>query len=240
MVRLQKFLAESGVASRRKCEELIVSGVVKVNGEVVEILGSKVDPEKDKVTVQGKGVMRINKKRIYLFFKPVNVITTVSDPQERPCVGDYLKNIPERVFPVGRLDFDVTGLLILTNDGDFAEKLLHPRYEVERKYWALVEGDVTPDELSELCEGIELEDGIGQASAARILQQSPESRQRVGSVRGDESLVELVVTEGRKHFVKKILGAIGHPVIKLCRVSFGEYELGDLKPGEIVEFGFKN
>jgi 23S rRNA pseudouridine2605 synthase len=117
---------------------------------------------------------------------------------------------------------------------------LHPRYEVERKYWALVEGDVTPDELSELCEGIELEDGIGQASAARILQQSPESRQRVGSVRGDESLVELVVTEGRKHFVKKILGAIGHPVIKLCRVSFGEYELGDLKPGEIVEFGFKN
>jgi 23S rRNA pseudouridine2605 synthase len=122
MVRLQKFLAESGVASRRKCEELIVSGVVKVNGEVVEILGSKVDPEKDKVTVQGKGVMRINKKRIYLFFKPVNVITTVSDPQERPCVGDYLKNIPERVFPVGRLDFDVTGLLILTNDGDFAEK----------------------------------------------------------------------------------------------------------------------
>lgn len=231
-MRLQKYLASSGVASRRKAEEIIAAGRVIVNGQVVSELGVKIDPQNDSILVDGRPVIQAAPV-LYLMHKPRGVVTTMSDPQGRSCVGDLLWQLPERVFPVGRLDYDVSGLLLLTNDGDFANELLHPAYEVSRVYWAKVKGELLSSRKLALLEGVQLVDGPGSVDSVRQLKNSPRVEAMLGKAGPGETLLEVVVHEGRKHFVKNVLKAADLPVLSLSRVAFGEFALGDLAEGEI-------
>ncbi len=230
-LRLQVYLARSGVASRRKAESWILAGAVRVNGKVVQTLGSKVDIRSDEVTVNGRRVS-FEAHQLFLFNKPQGVITTLKDTHGRPCLGDYLKDFEERLFPVGRLDSDVSGLLLLTNHGEFADKLLHPRNEVPRVYQARVVGQVTKDTIDALKSGVTI-DGEKKRASAGILRSSPRAAKTLGGLRQGESYIELTVREGSKHFVKKLLTGVSHPVVRLARVRFGPYELGDLAIGQI-------
>lgn len=217
--RLQKVLAAAGIASRRASEELIVQGRVAVNGEVAS-LGDKVDPERDVVEVDGERVA-VDPERVYVMLnKPRGVITTVDDPEGRPTVMDLI-NLQMRLFPVGRLDQDTEGLLLLTNDGSLAHSLMHPSYEVERVYVALVPGPVRKRALSQLREGVPLDDGVARAKRARVLEDEQ-----------GKALVEIVMTEGRKREVRRMLGALGLSVERLARVAYGGVELGDLRQGK--------
>jgi 23S rRNA pseudouridine2605 synthase len=216
--RLQKVLAAAGVASRRACEELIAAGRVTVNGEVAE-LGSRCDPSEDVVELDGERV-NVDPDRVYVMLnKPRGVVTTADDPQGRPTVVDLVE-LPQRLYPVGRLDQDTEGLLLLTNDGELTHRLLHPSYEVERVYVALVPGPVRKRSLAQLREGVELDDGLARARRARVL----------GEERG-KALVELVLTEGRNREVRRMLGALGLTVERLARVAYGGVELGELRQG---------
>ncbi len=237
--RLQRYLAACGVCSRRAAEKLISAGRVSVNQKVVEELGTRVTPGVDVVAVDGRPVL-LEEKVIYLFHKPTNLITTMDDPQGRPCVGDVLQTLPQRVFPVGRLDSDVSGLLLLTNDGEYADRLLHPRHEVERLYIAVVRGDVTQRTIDRLLTGIELEDGMGKAARLRRLEPSKQLNERFDGIPQSCSILELGVREGRKHFVKRLLAASGHGVEKLSRIAFGPYELGGLPLEEIRQSSFRS
>jgi 23S rRNA pseudouridine2605 synthase len=220
--RLQKVLARAGLGSRRACEDLIREGRVTVNGQVAA-LGDRVDPRTDRVEVDGSRVPLDPELRYLVLHKPRGVVTTARDPQGRPDVSRYY---PEgvRVFPVGRLDRDTEGLLVLTNDGELANRLLHPRYGVEREYLAEVEGRPTERALSALRRGVELEDGPARVAAVR----------RVGDV-GERGAVRIVMTEGRKREVRRLLEAVGLPVRRLVRVRFGPIRLGRLGPGEVRE-----
>ena len=222
-VRLQKALANAGVASRRACEELITRGAVKVNGKLVVELGTKIDPTVDKVTVKGVPVV-LDTGRIYLALnKPAGVISTMSDEEGRPDLSQYVLDY-DRVYNVGRLDGETTGLLLLTNDGDLAHKLAHPSFGVEKTYIAKVSGSVTPAVIRELLAGFELEDGFIQADAARIM----EARQGF-------SLIEVVLHSGRNRIVRRMLDFVGHPVVGLVRKQFGPIHLGTLKSGAVRE-----
>ena len=217
--RLQKVLAAAGIASRRASEELIVEGRVEVNGEVAE-LGRKVDPEVDVVTVDGERV-NLDPERVYVMLnKPQGVVTTLDDPQGRPTVMDLI-NLPQRLFPVGRLDQDTEGLLLLTNDGELTNALTHPSYGVERTYVALVPGPVRGRTLGQLREGVELDDGLARPVRARVLE-----------TQRSKALLEVVMTEGRKREVRRMLGALGLHVERLARVNYGGVELGDLRQGK--------
>ena len=220
--RLQKVLARAGVGSRRACEDLIRQGRVTVNGRVAS-LGDQVDPRADRVDVDGGRVPLDPELRYLALHKPRGVVTTASDPQGRPDVSRYY---PEdaRVFPVGRLDRDTEGLLLLTNDGELANRLLHPRYGVEREYLAEVEGRPTDRVLAALRRGVQLKDG-----AAR-----PASVRRVGGS-GERGALRIVMTEGRKREVRRMLDAVGLPVRRLVRVRVGPIRLGRLRPGEVRE-----
>ena len=217
--RLQKVLGAAGIASRRASEELILEGRVEVNGEVAE-LGRKVDPQRDVVTVDGERV-NIDPERVYVMLnKPQGVLTTVDDPEGRPTVMDLI-NLPQRLFPVGRLDQDTEGLLLLTNDGELANALMHPSYEVERTYVALVPGPVRREVLARVRQGVELEDGLARPRSVRQLEQE---RSR--------ALLEIVMTEGRKREVRRMLGEVGLRVERLARVAYGGVEIGDLRQGK--------
>lgn len=217
--RLQKLMAAAGVASRRASEELIVQGRVTVNGEVA-VVGRKVDAATDEVRVDGERI-NIDPDRVYVMLnKPRGVLTTADDPQGRPTVFDLL-NLPQRLFPVGRLDQDTEGLLLLTNDGPLAHGLMHPSYQVERTYVALVPGPVRKKTLAQLREGVELDDGIARARRVRVIEHE----------RG-RALVQIVMTEGRKREVRRLFGAVGHTVERLARVAYGGVELGDLGQGK--------
>ncbi|MBP9838316.1 MAG: rRNA pseudouridine synthase [Proteobacteria bacterium] len=237
MIRLQKYLAQCGVSSRRKAEDLITQGKVIVNDQVISTVGVSIDPSVDTVVVNGKK-LKVQAPELYLFYKPKNVITTLDDPQKRKCVGDFLTDFKTRIYPIGRLDYNVQGLLLLTNDGEYANQLLHPKYEVERTYLAFVEGVVKESSLKSLKKGIELDDGIAKAKRVKILPLEEAGKFKHFTLPSKEncSLIELVAAEGRKHFVKRILAAIGHPVIELCRTAYGQYELGKMRPGEIKAF----
>lgn len=232
-VRLQKVLAQAGIASRRAAEKLITDGHVRVNGRIVRELGTKVVPGKDEISCDGVP-LEAEERQIYLFYKPKGVVTTLRDPQGRPTVQDYLKDVPVRVYPVGRLDFDVAGLLVLTNDGDFANELMHPRYGVERTYWAVVQGRPDEEDLASLRRGVRIGGAPAKAKHAALLEESMQTRKIFGALRQGQQIIELTVIEGRNHFVKRVLAAIDHPVKKLCRVSFGPYRLGALRPGEVT------
>lgn len=227
--RLQKYLAHCGVASRRHAEILITDGLVTVNGATVRELGVRVDPAHDVVRVRGERVVPTARKLYILMNKPVGVVTTVNDPHGRRVVLDLLpaRWREERVYPVGRLDHNTEGLLLLTNDGDLALRLTHPRYALPKEYHALVEGHPTPEELARLAEGILL---TGEAR--------PTAPARAWLLRGgdgDSSWVGLELHEGRNRQARRMFEAIGHPVIQLRRVRVGPLTLGDLAPGQTRE-----
>jgi len=220
-IRLQKLIAGTGLASRRKAEALIAAGRVMVNGRTVTELGTKVDPSKDHVKVDGKHLSAAQPFVYLMLNKPKNVVSTLDDPGGRTTVKDYLRGVSVRVFPVGRLDFDSEGLMLLTNNGDLAQAMLHPRYHVPKTYLIKVKGVLTDDEIRSLEQGVRLEDGMtGPAQVKKV--------RKVES----NSWLEITIREGRKHQVKRMLEAVGHPVIKLLRIRMGTISLGDLSPGE--------
>lgn len=228
LVRLQKFLAQSGVASRRKCEELMLGGDVVVDGEVVTRLGTKIDPSTAVIRVAGKRLPPISPHVYLAINKPTGVVSTMSDPQGRPTLTDLVADRPERLFHVGRLDTDTSGLILLTNDGDFAQRLAHPSFEVDKTYVAEVEGEVAKETLTRLLDGVTLEDGPVAVSRATLVSAGQ------GGAAG-RSIVELVIHEGRNRIVRRLLAEVGHPVRKLTRTRIGPVAVTGLKPGALRE-----
>jgi 23S rRNA pseudouridine2605 synthase len=223
-VRLQKVLAEAGIGSRRHCEELIGAGRVQVDEQVVRRFGARVDPERQVIRVDGK---RIPAKPglVYLAFnKPGEVLTAMSDDRGRRTITDYLGDRTERLFHIGRLDYETEGLMLLTNDGELAHRLAHPSFEVPKTYLADVGGPVPKDLGRRLATGIELDDGVATADRFRIVDRN-----------GTRALVEVTLHEGRKHIVRRMLAAAGHPVSRLVRTDVGPIKLGGLKPGRTRE-----
>ena len=226
--RLARFLAHAGIASRRHAEDLIAAERVKVNGEVVTIQGTRIDPERDEVLVDGK-VVRSEQAHVYLLLnKPPGYVTTSHDPQGRPTVLNLLPPALRalRVYPVGRLDRDTGGLLLLTNDGDFALRLSHPRYALEKSYRALMSGCPTEGELEKLRHGVTFREDDGS-----LFTTSP-ARVRIMRREGPDCWLELAIHEGRKRQVRRMLATIGHTVTKLERVAIGTLTLGDLPVGK--------
>jgi 23S rRNA pseudouridine2605 synthase len=220
-VRLQKVLAAAGVGSRRHCEELIGAGRVEVAGQIVRRFGARVDPENQIIRVDGK---RIPSRQdvVYLAFnKPVKVLTAMTDDRGRATITDFLGDRAERLFHVGRLDYDTEGLMLLTNDGELAHRLAHPSYEVAKTYLADVPGSVPRDLGRRLATGVELEDGVAVADKFRVIEQA-----------GGRALVEVTLHEGRNRIVRRMLAAVGHPVSRLVRISVGPIKLGNLPPGD--------
>jgi 23S rRNA pseudouridine2605 synthase len=219
-IRLQKLIAGSGLASRRKAETLISAGRVTVNGKAVTELGTKVDPDRDHVKVDGKH-LRAAQPYVYLILnKPKHVMSTLDDPGGRTTVKQFLHGVSVRVFPVGRLDFDSEGLMLLTNHGDLAQALLHPRYHVPKTYLIKVKGMLTDEQIDQLQQGVRLDDGMTSPASVKKIRKAEQN-----------SWLEITIREGRKHQVKRMLEAVGHPVIKLVRVRMGPLSLGDLEPG---------
>ncbi|MEP9383651.1 pseudouridine synthase [Nocardioides sp. KR10-350] len=220
-IRLQKLLALAGVASRRRSEELMLDGQVEVNGEVVTRLGTKVDPARDVIRVEGRRLPPISGKVYLALNKPRGVVSTMSDPEGRRALADLVADRPERLFHVGRLDTDTSGLILLTNDGDFAHRLAHPSYEVDKTYVAEVAGQVYPRTIKQLREGVTLDDGPVTVSRARVVEATKE-----------KSIVELVIHEGRNRIVRRLLDHVGHPVRRLTRTRIGPVRLAGLASGE--------
>jgi 23S rRNA pseudouridine2605 synthase/16S rRNA pseudouridine516 synthase len=224
-VRLQKVLAAAGVASRRVSEQYITEGRVRVNGEVVKELGRRIDPETDHVEVNGTAVQLDTTKRYVVLNKPVGVVSTMSDERGRPDLTQYTKDYEERLFNVGRLDAETSGLLILTNDGDLAHVLAHPSFGVTKTYIAKVHGKVTAQTIQKLTHGVELDDGVIAADKARLLDTRTVSD-------GDEtSIVEITLHSGKNRIVRRMLATVGHPVQELVRRQFGPVNLGTLRAG---------
>jgi len=219
--RIQKILAKAGIASRREAERMVIEGRVMVNGKIVDTLGFKADPSKDHIKIDGKRLKGFEPRVTLLLNKPRGYLSTVKDPEGRPTVMDLLKRRKWRVYPVGRLDFDAEGLLLLTNDGDIAHLLSHPRFSIPRTYWVKVKGVPDEQRLTQLKRGVKLEDGKASVVSSAILRQGEKN-----------SWVQVVVTEGRNRLVKRIFSAIGHPVLKLKRVGFGPIRLGNLPIGQ--------
>lgn len=220
LIRLQKVIADSGLVSRRKAEEWIAQGRVTVNGRVVRELGTKVDPAKDHVKVDGRHLKEVPPQVFLMLNKPKGYMSSLSDPAGRPTITDLLTGVGLRVFPVGRLDYDSEGLMLLTNQGEIAQALLHPRYHVAKTYLIKVKGVLTDEEIGALERGVELEDGLTGPAVVKKIRKAKEN-----------SWVEITIHEGRKHQVKRMLETVGHPVIKLTRVRFGSLSLADLPRG---------
>jgi 23S rRNA pseudouridine2605 synthase len=221
-VRLQKVLAKAGVASRRAAEELITAGRVSVDGEVVRELGRRVDPQRAVIHVDGSRIV-LREDLVYLALnKPRGVHSTMSDEHGRPSVGDYVQSQRARLFHVGRLDADTEGLLLLTNDGELAHRLTHPSYGVLKTYLAQVPGPVPRDLRRRLRSGVELEDGPVSVHSFRVVDAT-----------AGAALVEVVLHEGRKHIVRRLLDAVGHPVQRLVRTAVGPVRLGEQRPGSL-------
>jgi len=221
--RLQRLLARAGYGSRRASEQLIVEGRVTLNGNVAT-LGDRADPLEDEVRVDGVSVNLDPNVRYYALHKPAGVVTTMRDPQGRTDIRRFLPAEGPRVFPVGRLDRDSEGLLLLTNDGDLANALTHPRFGVEKEYLAEVEGTPTARHVARLRRGLDLEDGHARAVRARVAGRA-----------GDRGAIRLVMTEGRKREVRRLLAAVGLPVTRLVRLRVGPVKLGGLAPGAVRE-----
>ena len=216
MIRLNKFMANAGVCSRRKADDWIREGRVRVNGEIIANLGTKIDPEKDRVEVGGKPVVLSQKEVFILFNKPQNCLTTVSDPFHRKTVLDYVR-VPYRIYPVGRLDYDTEGLLLLTNSGESAYRLTHPKYEIDKVYRVTLEKTITPEMVESLEKGVEIApDGVVSGKVKKRASRT----------------IELTIHQGKKHQVKRMLQAVGSSVTALKRIRFGFLELDSLHPGE--------
>ena len=228
MERLQKVIANSGYASRRKAEDLIVQGKVKINGIIIKELGVKVDTN-DVILIDNKPIVKSEKKVYYLLNKPRGVISSVSDELNRKTVADFI-NTEERIYPIGRLDYDTTGLIILTNDGELANKLMHPKNEILKTYIAKVEGILDSYAIDKLKKGIVIEKRYTKIYRFKI---------RKIDKQKNNTLIEISIVEGRNHIVKKIFETLGHPVIKLSRISYDFLTLDGLKSGEYRELSLK-
>lgn len=219
-MRLQKYLALCGVASRRHAEEMIASGRVTVNGITVTQMGTQAE-EGDVVCVDGRQVFPEAEKKYIIYHKPAGEVTTVSDPEGRPTVLDRFGDIGVRLFPVGRLDYDSEGLLLLTNDGDLAEKMMHPSHEVDKAYYCKVLGTVTPEALKQLAKGVMLDDHPTSPARVRLIRQE-----------AFDAIVMVTIHEGRNRQVRRMFEELGYKVLMLRRVRFGPLDLGDLKRGQ--------
>lgn len=217
--RLQKIIADVGIASRRKAEELILEGRVTVNGKVAEI-GMKADPMKDHIKVDGKLISKPGKRVYYAFNKPRGVMTSMSDPQGRPTVSQFFHGIRHRVFPVGRLDYDSEGLLLLTNDGDFAYSILHPSKKIPKTYLVKIKGVLEDEDIDKLRRGIKLDGRMTAPAKVKKLRKSEAN-----------SWIEMTIHEGRKRQIRRMLERIGHDVIRLMRIRINGIEMGPLEPG---------
>ncbi|MWB99892.1 pseudouridine synthase [Agromyces seonyuensis] len=225
-VRLQKVLSAAGVASRRVAEDLIAAGRVAVNGEIVSELGRRIDPETDEVEVDGSAVQLDVSKKYYVLNKPTGVVSSMLDDHGRRDLREFTDDLEERVYNVGRLDAETSGLLVLTNDGELAHVLAHPSFGVEKTYIAKVKGRLLPGTLQRLKQGIELEDGPISIDRGKILQQGSDER---------FTLVEVTLHSGRNRIVRRMLDAVGHPVVELVRRQFGPLHLGTLRAGQLRE-----
>ena len=219
--RLQKIISAAGITSRRASETLIQNGQVAVNGVVVTELGTKADPDKDTITVDGKP-LKISAQRIHILLnKPPGYITALKDSQSRPLVTDLLKDVPDRVYPVGRLDYNTEGLLLLTNDGEWANRLMHPRHEIEKEYHVRVRGKVIDQQLKRMADGVELEDGM-TAPAVVCLVKSGEQN----------DWISVAIHEGRNRQVRRMCEAVSLSVVRLKRIRYGSLVLGTLRSGQ--------
>src|SRR3954451_2786508 len=227
-VRLQKALARAGVASRRNAELLIEEGRVEVDGRVVTEFGVRVDPEVAVIRVDGERIQPVSANVYLVFNKPRGVVTTMSDPQGRPCIADYVQDRPERLFHIGRLDTDTQGLLLLTNHGELAHRLAPPSYEVSKTYVAEVDGNVKPAVLRNLLDGVELDDGPAQADTVKIVSTVP-----------GRTLVQITLHEGRNRIVRRMFDAVGHPVKRLTRTAIGPVRRGNLHTGQLRDLDTK-
>ena len=216
LLRLQKFMADCGIASRRASETLILEGRVKVNGTIVRELGTKIDPINHKVQVDDELINPPKTKTYIAFHKPAGILSTMSDPDGRRCLGDFFSTWNERLFHVGRLDKESEGLILLTNDGHWAHEATHPSFGVHKTYLVQCEDEVSRSALEKLARGVELEDGLAR----------PISIQRTGA------FIEVVIHEGRNQIVRRMFEEVGHPVVRLIRVAIGSIKLGELPPGK--------
>jgi 23S rRNA pseudouridine2605 synthase len=223
-VRLQKVLAEAGLGSRRACEQLIADGRVMVDGVTVRELGTRIDPETQSVSVDSMPITTHTDKVYLAFNKPAGVVSAMSDPEGRPSLQDYLRDRPERLFHVGRLDVETEGLLLITNDGELSNRLTHPSYEVPKTYLAEVRGPVAKDVGARLKSGIELDDGIAHVDSFRLVDSTP-----------GYALVEIVLHSGRNRIVRRMLDAVGNPVQRLVRTQFGPIALAEQRQGKVRE-----
>lgn len=221
--RLQKIISAAGITSRREAEKLIVAGKVRVNGQIVKELGAKADPDRDKIVVDGQQ-LKAEAKAYYMFYKPRGVVTTMHDPEGRKSIENYVKNLPERVYPVGRLDYNTEGLLLLTNDGELAQKLTHPSHEVHKTYVVRVPGIVPDAKLDKLRMGVHLEDGMTAPATVNLR-----------SYDHERNLTDFDITihEGRNRQVRRMCDAIGFPVRDLKRIKIGPLSLRSLGKGKI-------
>ena len=217
--RLQKILSEMGITSRRKAEDLIFEGRVTVNGRIA-IIGTKADPVKDHIKVDGKLLIKPEPKVYIMFNKPKNVVTSLHDPEGRPTVKDFLKGVRYRVFPVGRLDYDSEGLLLLTNDGDFAHAVLHPSKKISKTYLVKVKGILEEDKIEKLKTGVKLVEMITATAKVKRIRKTE-----------NNSWLEMTIYEGKKRQIRRMLEKTGHDVLKLKRISVDGLELGKLEPG---------
>lgn len=220
MMRLQKYLAICGVASRRTAEKMILEGRVSVNGAPVTVMGYQVDEETDRVTVDGAPVSVQEQKYYIAYNKPLGEVTTVSDPEGRATVMDKFRDFPARLYPVGRLDYDSEGLLLLTNDGDMMNHVLHPSREVSKVYWTKVSNQVTDEEIRQLRHGVLIDGKMTSPASVRLIRRET-----------FDSVLLISIHEGRNRQVRKMVAAVGHQVVSLRRVGFGPVSLGDLPTG---------
>lgn len=230
-IKLAAYLSRAGVAARRKAEELIKQGKVSVNGQQETNVARRVDPDKDTVRYQGRTMAPVEQKVLLALHKPKGVVSTVSDPQGKRVVVDYiparLKHL--RLFPIGRLDEDTEGLILLTNDGEYSQRLTHPKYEVAKTYKVTVMGHLTDNEIMRLRGGLKLKDFRAKPAGVEILDPS-----------GKNETLLLTIREGKYHEVRRMMKALNHPVIRLIRLSMGPFELGNLRSGEVREESFKS
>lgn len=229
-IRLQKVLADAGLGSRRTCEQMILDGRVEVDGQIVIELGTRVNPASQRIVVDSLPVSVDTHKVYFALNKPAKVVSSIGDPEGRKNLEDYTRDRPERLFHIGRLDYETEGLLLLTNDGEMANRLTHPRYEIPKKYLAQVRGPVAKDVGARLRDGIELEDGITHVDSFKLIDTQP-----------GLALVEVVLHSGKNRIVRRLLDAVGNPVLRLVRTEFGPIELAEqrqgkmrqLRPGEV-------
>jgi 23S rRNA pseudouridine2605 synthase len=232
LIRLNKLIAERGLASRRGADKLIADGQVTVNGKKVYELGIKVNPNQDSISIDGTPLRSKNQNLYIMFNKPKNVITSMTDPLDRPTVADYMNEVPGRVFPIGRLDWDSEGLILMTNDGEFANKVMHPSKEVTKTYHVKLDGQPRPDQIAKLYNGVSIPEG-GKVKAKHVEKiKMSKSKDQKTSKKYD--WYKIVITEGKNHQVREMFKKIGYDVMKLQRVAIGKLRLGQLETGDLV------